>query len=202
MNPMNYAAPIISFLSEQDGYNRQMDMARLRQNMMSNLYQRQMDNATTAFNRNYYRNYLDSANARNMLKRVREQLGEQTKAARRQAAVTGATGEAVAAVQKNNNRVIDSVTGSMAAADEANKERAASLYDNQRMQLDNMMTASTMKYLEDTSALSKAKSDSRQRLLMGFSTQFMNRLEDFMNKPSWNNASSGKSNNGGYYFSK
>ena len=76
MNPMNYAAPIISFLSEQDGYNRQMDMARLRQNMMSNLYQRQMDNATTAFNRNYYRNYLDSANARNMLKRVREQLGE------------------------------------------------------------------------------------------------------------------------------
>ena len=56
MNPMNYAAPIISFLSEQDGYNRQMDMARLRQNMMSNLYQRQMDNATTAFNRNYYRN--------------------------------------------------------------------------------------------------------------------------------------------------
>ena len=104
--------------------------------------------------------------------------------------------------ETGENRGVVSIKEALAAADEANKERAASLYDNQRMQLDNMMTASTMKYLEDTSALSKAKSDSRQRLLMGFSTQFMNRLEDFMNRPSWNNASSGKSNNGGYYFSK
>ncbi len=202
MNLINYAAPLISFLSEQKEYNRQMDMAKLRHNMMNELYQRQMDNATTAFNRNYYRNYLDNANSRNMLKRVREQLGEQTKAARNRAVATGATGEAVAAVQKYNNRTLDNVVGSLAAAEEANKEKAASLYDAQRQQLDNMMTSSTMKYFEDTSALSKAMSDNRQQLLMGFGSQYMKRLEDFLKRESEDDAWPGPANNGGNYFSE
>lgn len=202
MNLINYAAPLISFLSEQEEYNRQMDMAKLRHNMMNELYQRQMDNATTAFNRNYYRNYLDNANSRNMLKRVREQLGEQTKAARNRAVATGATGEAVAAVQKYNNRTLDNVVGSLAAAEEANKEKAASLYDAQRQQLDNMMTSSTMKYFEDTSALSKAMSDNRQQLLMGFGSQYMKRLEDYLKGESEDDAWPGQANNGGNYFSE
>lgn len=201
MNLINYAAPLISFLSEQDEYNRQMDMAKLRQNMMNDLYQRQMDNATTAFNRSYYRNYLDNANSRNMLKRVREELGEQTKAARNRAVATGATGEAVAAVQKYNNRTLDNVVGSLAAAEEANKENVASLYDAQRQQLDNMMTTSTMKYFEDASALSKAMNDSRQQLLMGFGSQYMKRLEDFLRRQSGNDAWPEQSNDGGDYFS-
>lgn len=201
MNLTDYAAPLISFLSEREEYNRQMDMAKLRQNMMNDLYQRQMDNATTAFNRNYYRNYLDNANSRNMLKRVREQLGEQTKAARNRAVATGATGEAVAAVQKYNNRTLDNVVGSLAAAEEANKENVASLYDAQRQQLDNMMTTSTMKYFEDASALSKAMSDSRQQLLMGFGSQYMKRLEDFLRRQSGNDTWPGQSNDGGDYFS-
>lgn len=179
-----------------------MDMAKLRHNMMNELYQRQMDNATTAFNRNYYRNYLDNANSRNMLKRVREQLGEQTKAARNRAVATGATGEAVAAVQKYNNRTLDNVVGSLAAAEEANKEKAASLYDAQRQQLDNMMTSSTMKYFEDTSALSKAMSDNRQQLLMGFGSQYMKRLEDYLKGESEDDAWPGQANNGGNYFSE
>ena len=182
MSLMDFAAPIISFVSQQNEYNRQLDMAKQRQDMMNGYYQRQMDNVTSEFNRNYYRNYLDNANARNMLKQVREQLGEQSKAARNRAAVTGATGEAVAAVQKYNNRALDNVVGSLAAAEETGRESAASLYDTQRQQLDNLMMASTMKYYDDYSALSKAMSENNRQLWLGLGSKYANRYGDFLNQ--------------------
>lgn len=199
MNLTNYVAPLISFLSERDEYNRQMDMANFRRNIMNDYYRQQMNNATSAFNRDYYRNYLDNANSRNMLKRVREQLGEQAKAARNRAAITGATGESVAAMQKNNNRTLDYMAGSLAAADEASKERAAMSYDMQQQQLNNMMMTSTMKYYDDISSINKAKQDSWKKLLMGDSN-ILKRLADFIRQQPENNAWSEQMYNTGNYL--
>ena len=98
-----------------------------------------MLHATNLFNRNYYRNYLDTPTAQRMLKQVREQLGEQTRSLRNTSTVMGLTGESMAAMQKNNNKAIDNVVISLATTDERQKEAALHNYENVRSKLDDFL---------------------------------------------------------------
>ena len=98
-----------------------------------------MQHVTNLFNRNYYRNYLDTPTAQRMLKQLREQLGEQTRSMRNTSAVMGLTGESMAAMQKNNNKAIDSVMGSLATADVQQKEAALNNYESIRSKLDDFI---------------------------------------------------------------
>lgn len=102
-------------------------------------YNKQMQHATNLFNRNYYRNYLDTPTAQRMLKQLREQLGEQTRSLRNTSTVMGLTGESMAAMQKNNNKAIDGVVGSLATADVQQKEAAQYNYENVRSKLDDFI---------------------------------------------------------------
>lgn len=102
-------------------------------------YNKQMQHVTNMFNRNYYRNYLDTPTAQRMLKQLREQLGEQTRTMRNTSTVMGLTGESMAAMQKNNNKVIDNVMGSLATADVQQKEAALYNYENVRSKLDDFI---------------------------------------------------------------
>lgn len=67
------------------------------------------------YNRNYYQNYLDSAEAQAAIKRVENTLKKQNQEARATAVVTGATPESVVAQQQANNEILDDVTTSLAS---------------------------------------------------------------------------------------
>lgn len=117
----------------------QRDYSEMYKRLARQYRNNQLASAANLFNRRYYTNYLDTPTAQNMLKQVREQLGDQSRAMRNQRVVTGATGESLAALQKNNNRVMDSAVGTLAATDMGVKERAMQDYARTREKADDMM---------------------------------------------------------------
>lgn len=134
---------LTDFLQRLGGYgitdwslNRQKEFLNKSEALDKEYYDKQMKQATNLFNRNYYRNYLDTPTAQHLLKQLREQLGEQTRSMRNTATAMGLTGQSMAAIQKNNNATIDGVVGRLATADVQEKERALQTYDNVRSKLD------------------------------------------------------------------
>ena len=119
--------------------DRQQKFLDKRKQYTQDYYNREMDNATNLFNRQYYGSYLDTPSAQKMLKQVRENLGEQARTMRNTASVMGLTGESYAAMQKNNNKVLDSMVGTLAAQDTQRKDRALQGYENVRSRMENLM---------------------------------------------------------------
>lgn len=118
-------------------------------------YDAQMTNARTLFDKSYYSSYLDNPTARNMLKRVQEQMNNKSKSLRNTAAVMGYTPESLAIAQKENNRALDSMIGNLAQADVAAKERAVYAYDKRRSTLDDYLYKAKMSKLESEYELKK-----------------------------------------------
>ncbi len=127
-----------SYLGNKATQN-QRDYGEMYRRLARQYRNNRLASASNLFNRRYYTNYLDTPTAQNMLKQVREQLGDQSRAMRNQRVVTGATGESLAALQKNNNRVMDSAVGTLATADMNMKERALQDYAQAREKADDMM---------------------------------------------------------------
>lgn len=67
------------------------------------------------YNRNYYQNYMESAEAQAAMKRVENTLKKQNQEARATAAVMGATPEAAVAQQQANNEILDNTATGLAA---------------------------------------------------------------------------------------
>lgn len=67
------------------------------------------------YNRNYYQNYMESAEAQAAMKRVENTLKKQNQEARATAAVMGSTPEAAVAQQPANNEILDNTATGLAA---------------------------------------------------------------------------------------
>ena len=134
-----YLHTLVNIPATESALKRQERYLDKYKELNEEYYNKQMQQVTNLFNRNYYRNYLDTPTAQRMLKQLREQLGEQTRSMRNTSAVMGLTGESMAAMQKNNNKAIDSVMGSLATADVQQKEAALYNYENVRSKLDNFI---------------------------------------------------------------
>ena len=67
------------------------------------------------YNRNYYQNYMESAEAQAAMKRVENTLKKQNQEARATAAVMGSTPEAAVAHQQANNEILDNAATGLAA---------------------------------------------------------------------------------------
>lgn len=67
------------------------------------------------YNRNYYQNYMESAEAQAAMKRVENTLKKQNQEARATAAVMGSTPEAAVAQQQANNEILDNAATGLAA---------------------------------------------------------------------------------------
>ena len=134
-----YLQTLVSVPTTELALKREEEYLDKYKELNQEYYDKQMLHATNLFNRNYYRNYLDTPTAQRMLKQVREQLGEQTRSLRNTSTVMGLTGESMAAMQKNNNKTIDNVVSSLATTDERQKEAALHNYENVRSKLDDFL---------------------------------------------------------------
>lgn len=134
-----YLQTLVSVPTTELALKREEEYLDKYKELNQEYYDKQMLHATNLFNRNYYRNYLDTPTAQRMLKQVREQLGEQTRSLRNTSTVMGLTGESMAAMQKNNNKAIDNVVSSLATTDERQKEAALHNYENVRSKLDDFL---------------------------------------------------------------
>lgn len=93
------------------------------------------------YNRNYYQNYLDSAEAQAAMKRVENTLKKQNQEARATAVVTGATPEAAVAQQQANNEILDNVTTNLAAQGTARKANVDAINQQNENNIMNMRIA-------------------------------------------------------------
>lgn len=93
------------------------------------------------YNRNYYQNYLDSAEAQAAMKRVENTLKKQNQEARATAVVTGATPEAAVAQQQANNEILDDVTTNLAAQGTARKANVDAINQQNENNIMNMRIA-------------------------------------------------------------
>ena len=75
------------------------------------------------FNRNYYQNYMDTAEAQAAMKRVEDTLKRQNEEARATATVMGGTPEAELARTKDNNKILGDVATNLASQSTARKAK-------------------------------------------------------------------------------
>lgn len=73
------------------------------------------------YKRNYYQDYLNTVNAQNALKRVRQAWADEVQKARGRQAVTGGTPEQAAAVAEAGGEAISNTIGNLAARGEQDK---------------------------------------------------------------------------------
>jgi DNA-binding ferritin-like protein (Dps family) len=135
----NLLKTMYKYVVDQEELKRQKMYQERYNKLNKEYYDKEMQYATNLFNRNYYRNYLDTPVAQRMLKQVRDMLGEQTRSLRNTSTVMGLTGESLAAMQKSNNKALDNMVGTLSNADVQEKERALFNYDKVRSKLDNFM---------------------------------------------------------------
>lgn len=77
------------------------------------------------YRKEYYKNYLDSEEARAAMKRVEDTLNKQNQQAQATATITGATPESVIARQESDNKLLDNVATGIAANATARKNQVS-----------------------------------------------------------------------------
>lgn len=149
--------PTIDFITGYSSIINKKDFIGRQFKMQQKYVDKRLNEAASLFNRNYYRSYLDTPTARNMLKQVREQLNEQSRAVRNTSVITGATPQAVAAMHQANNKMLDKVVGALSTADVQNKERAQANYEGVRNKLNDYLHGGVMNYITQESKLDDAR---------------------------------------------
>lgn len=105
------------------------------------LINEQARNNDAWYNRNYYQNYLDSAEAQAAMKRVENTLKKQNQEARATAVISGATPEAAVAQQQANNEILDNVATDLAAQGTARKANVDAINQQNENNIMNMRIA-------------------------------------------------------------
>ncbi|MBR6758001.1 MAG: hypothetical protein IKM35_05960 [Bacteroidaceae bacterium] len=164
------------YIVDEEAVKRQRDYQKEYNKLNKAYYDKQMQYATNLFNKNYYRNYLDTPTAQRMLKEAREMLGEQTRSLRNTSTVMGLTGESMAAMQKNNNKMLDNMVNSLSVADVQAKEKALYDYDKVRSKLDDFIFTMRM---DDAVKRNAIKEQSAQNMTTVISPYF-NQILDML----------------------
>jgi hypothetical protein len=92
------------------------------------------------YNRNYYQDYLNTVEAQNALKRVRNAWAERTREARARQAITGGTAEQAQAVAEAGGEAMGETVGNLAARGQQNK----AAIDAQKLAMDNNLSQQQM----------------------------------------------------------
>lgn len=87
------------------------------------------------YNKDYYQDYTQRSDNQMLLKNLKDNLMQTSKAEAGRAAVTGATPEAVAAAKQQSNDTLANATGQIAANGSAYKDNVMNRYMNQRQNL-------------------------------------------------------------------
>ena len=82
------------------------------------------------YNKNYHQDYMDRADAKSQMNRVRDFMDRRNKQAEALAAVTGATPEAVLAQKEQSNDALAQTAGNIAQNADAYKDQVQARYDD------------------------------------------------------------------------
>ncbi len=100
------------------------------------------------YNRNYYQDYLNTVEAQNALKRVRNAWEERTREARARQAITGGTPEQAQAVAEAGGEAMGETVGNLAAQGQQNK----AAIDAQKLAMDTNLSQQAAQIAENRQA--------------------------------------------------
>lgn len=100
------------------------------------------------YNRNYYQDYLNTVEAQNALKRVRNAWDERTRQERARAAITGGTPEQAQAVAEAGGEAVGNMVGNLAAQGQQNK----AAIDAQKLAMDTNLSQQAAQIAENRQA--------------------------------------------------
>ena len=100
------------------------------------------------YNRNYYQDYLNTVEAQNALKRVRNAWEERTREARARQAITGGTPEQAQAVAEAGGEAMSETVGNLAAQGQQNK----AAIDAQKLAMDTNLSQQAAQIAENRQA--------------------------------------------------
>ena len=100
------------------------------------------------YNRNYYQDYLNTVEAQNALKRVRNAWDERTREARARQAITGGTPEQAQAVAEAGGEAMGETVGNLAAQGQQNK----AAIDAQKLAMDTNLSQQAAQIAENRQA--------------------------------------------------
>ena len=98
------------------------------------------------YNRNYYQDYLNTVEAQNALKRVRNAWDERTREARARQAITGGTAEQAQAVAEAGGEAMGETVGNLAAQGQQNK----AAIDAQKLAMDTNLSQQAAQIAENS----------------------------------------------------
>lgn len=90
------------------------------------------------FNQDYYSDYTESAEAQDIIRRMREQQDRESKRDANTAVITGSTVEAKAAAKEGRNKAMSNLYGNLGAMGTRMKQRAKDRYLSRKHQLEDM----------------------------------------------------------------
>ena len=90
------------------------------------------------YNKDYYSDYTQRADAQNVIKKMRDQMRDQNKVDNNVAAVTGASSEAINAQKQRRNQAMTTLYGNLGAMGANLKERSKDRYLVRKQQLQGM----------------------------------------------------------------
>lgn len=100
------------------------------------------------YKRNYYQDYLNTVEAQNALKRVRNAWDERTREARARQAITGGTPEQAQAVVEAGGEAMGETVGNLAAQGQQNRQAI----DAQKLAMDNNLSQQAVQIAENKQA--------------------------------------------------
>lgn len=115
------------------------------------------------YDRNYYQDYMNTVQAQNALKRVRNAWEDEVQKARARAAITGGTPEQAQAVAEAGGKVMADTIGNLAAQGEQNKLAI----DSQKLAMDNNLASQELNYANQLNAANQQAAGSLMKAGMG-----------------------------------
>ncbi|MDR0370775.1 MAG: hypothetical protein LBH80_02825 [Prevotellaceae bacterium] len=93
---------------------------------------------TSLFNRDYYSNYMDGAEAQNAIRQMREELRSRSRADQNSQAVLGTTNAVSAANKEGRNKAMASLYGALASRGQLRRDEAKGRYLSRRYGLEGL----------------------------------------------------------------
>lgn len=118
------------------------------------------------YNRNYYQDYLNTVEAQNALKRVRNAWDERTREARARQAITGGTPEQAQAVAEAGGEAMGETIGNLAAQGQQNK----AAIDAQKLAMD-------MNLSQQAAQIAENRQAAAQQLMAGGASMITSSLQ-------------------------
>ncbi len=131
----NFINSVFDYIAKQNERSNQHAMIEQEYGQRKNEYNRRLVEAESLFDRNYYRNYMDDVETRQLIDRTQQQLQDRTRAMYNSAVVTGDNMSTIGAMHRRNNAALQQMDTGFGQSQQQQRKQVKENYDHTRRTL-------------------------------------------------------------------